>query len=226
MKFDNLRPPFLDRGSAETGARMAPPKRRLTGEEAKAAGMDITKFFTPPPPPPPKPGRPACSKNIRRGRQAVEAPPSINHINAATEAASAAAGASKSPTEASPAVGAPATKCKTGPTKIKKQRVNYSQGEALKKMEDAVREWESGTGVAASEPNMSRARFCALVEIPEETFRKYVAGPKEKRRKIGSGVGNSATELNVTASTGLLFAICVILFAICATKCEAGRALA
>ena len=62
----------------------------------------------------------------------------------------------------------------------------------LERMQRAVGEYLNKEGRWLSEPDMTVSRFCVLVEIPEQTFRKYICEDKEKRRVVDASAGRAA----------------------------------
>ena len=105
------------------------------------------------------------------------------------------------------------TKVPTKPTAVViAKRANYSRGEAAERMEAAVRDWLGKTGTylelagytSSSQDQHLMARFCRLVRIPHETFRKYVVKDVDNRRALGKGVGSSCKSLIKTETTTFL----------------------
>jgi hypothetical protein len=164
---------------------MAPKK--WTADDAKAAGFSIHNFFkvlSPPPlvPPPPPPlartaGRP--KKNEKRGRPVVEP------LTPEPFAQSFFTPVPGVLLPATSAVGSSSKKAKT-------TRVNYSSGEPLALLQNAVTNWLEKKGEHYDrQPDMSLKHYCLWVGIPYETFKKYVCSDVGKRAVIGRGVGSS-----------------------------------
>jgi hypothetical protein len=78
---------------------------------------------------------------------------------------------------------------------MKATRVNYSKGEPLKKLTQAVEDWLCRKGMYKLEENMTLPRFCALVSIPQKTLEPYIRSNRLKRREVGVGVGPGKTTL-------------------------------
>jgi hypothetical protein len=74
---------------------------------------------------------------------------------------------------------------------VKRSRETYGEGAGLEKMTTAVNDWLEKKGRYEEDVPMPMSRYCALVDIPEETFRKYVCTDPGKRRKLGSQPGPS-----------------------------------
>ena len=74
---------------------------------------------------------------------------------------------------------------------MKRSRETYGEGAGLEKMTTAVNDWHEKKGRYEEDVPMPMSRYCALVDIPEETFRKYVCTDPGKRRKLGSQPGPS-----------------------------------
>jgi hypothetical protein len=142
---------------------MAPPKHPLkTEEEGKKNNNHLlTDFF----------------KRRRLGRPKKKGNLASNRIIVAKRAP--AASVNNKP------VMHDASKRKTPPSnvpKVKKARANYSSGEALEKLTEAVNEWNSGTGRALDSNGEKRGlvQFLNIFGIPFDTFRKYVPPDPEK----------------------------------------------
>eukprot|EP00966_Prymnesium_polylepis_P173752 4018858-Prymnesium_polylepis.1 len=99
--------------------------------------------------------------------------------------------AEPTPPPAAVPAAAPAT---TRPA-AKANRENYSTGKPLEVMTKAVKDWLEKTGTYQAEENMTMPRFCALVGIPHQTFRKYVCSDVSKRLAVGCGVGGHAAAM-------------------------------
>eukprot|EP00966_Prymnesium_polylepis_P331768 7387342-Prymnesium_polylepis.1 len=70
-------------------------------------------------------------------------------------------------------------------------RVNYSIGKPLQQLTTAVDDWLNKKGTFLAEESMTLARFCAIVDIPMPTFKKYVCKDEAKRQMVGCGVGGA-----------------------------------
>ena len=96
-----------------------------------------------------------------------------------------------------PAVPQPMPQAAAAP---KQTRTNWSKGENLKKLTQAVAEWTDGSGRAApreflGEPELrkpSLAEFAALVDIPKGTIGNYVTSTEGKARSLGASSGRSS----------------------------------
>jgi hypothetical protein len=159
---------------------MAPAKKPWSEEERVCGGFkSMSDFFMSPP----KPGRPAGSGRAKPGPKPAASP-------AATLPCQ---------TEKPPPANAPATpRTAAAPKQAGGKRENYSSGEPLERMGKAVSDWLGKAGKYLEvKPAGDMKAFCLRVEIPQETFRKYVCADESKRRNVGSGVGNSAKSKHI-----------------------------
>ena len=148
---------------------MAPPKKLpKTEEAAKEQGLSsMTSFFSPKR----KPGRPTKNSS-NAGRKA------------AAESSDAAAAKKK--------VAAPtAAAAKPQAKKVAATRRNWSKGEGLKAMTDAVAEWEQEQ--KKTEKERTSLRFLAEQRnIPYTTLQTHITSNDAKRIKLGSSVGRKS----------------------------------
>ena len=82
----------------------------------------------------------------------------------------------------------------------KTTRTNWGKGENLKKMTAAVEGWDNNSE-QKREAEGDIKRYAALVEIPLDTFKKYVCADKSKRRKLGASAGKLSLVDEQTAQT-------------------------
>ena len=71
-------------------------------------------------------------------------------------------------------------------------RTNWSKGDNKKKMDKAVKDWLGKTGDRLdtnSEVIFTMNKFCRIVQIPINTFQKYVCNDPNTRRIITDSVG-------------------------------------
>ena len=71
-------------------------------------------------------------------------------------------------------------------------RTNWSKGDNKKKMDKAVKDWLGKTGDRLDtnhEVIFTKNKFCCIVQIPINTFQKYVHTDPNTRRIITDGVG-------------------------------------
>ena len=147
----------------------------------------IGDFFTPLPKPAQArcPGRPpSTSKAKGRGRPTIVSP--------ATAASSEAVGSSahRATTGAAASIHHQSSASHGASSSHKKEkRENHGAGEALQRLTVAVHEFLEKSGRYLEWGRPSTERFSALVDIPYETFRKYVCADKGKRRVVGASVG-------------------------------------
>ena len=145
-----------------------PPFKRLLKSEVAATEQGlapITQFFKPKI----KPGRPSKTSS-KAGRKAAPKDP-------------AAAPAAKLPP-----LHAPASAEQPKAKKQKVSRQNWSKGDGLKRLTEAVAKWE----LEATKPDkdrMSVHRFAEVNGIPYTTFQTHITSVDGKRIKLGSGVG-------------------------------------
>ena len=165
---------------------MSNAPKKTTSVVPRTGASAITSFFTLPPPPPPGPGRPPRS-NETRGR-----PPSITPTRAAGEASTSAAPVRVPQWTPSATVKevSPANTVEARPRGSKKSRIDWSEGEGLNRITDAVTHWLANSGsVLAADKDISLVHYAAKVAIPFETLRKYVCKDESKRRVLGSSSG-------------------------------------
>jgi len=170
-----------------------PPKAKPTVEEVKQAYGGGIKFFFKPPP---KPGRPPGPTVERRGRPAVRtSPPRQGDDRAPTAQAAAGSPATAAPAEAAASTPAPTAKA-SNPKASTGARVNWGKGDGLKRMTDAVKDWEEQTEQFLDLPEGSRSleNYAAHVGIPHSTLHMYVTKNRSKRRALGSSVGAPRAE--------------------------------
>ena len=160
---------------------MGRPLLPLSTEKLEALGFtkSISSFFTAPPKPPPKPGRPPGTTKARPGPKPAQQAPAQGSPTAMPAAAA--------PTPKAPAAPVAATAKTSGGGKG--TRVNYSIGKPLQQLTTAVDDWLNKKGTFLAEESMTLARFCAIVDIPMPTFKKYVCKDEAKRQMVGCGVG-------------------------------------
>tara|TARA_B100000674_G_scaffold53087_1_gene36817 strand:+ start:409 stop:1284 length:876 start_codon:yes stop_codon:yes gene_type:complete len=82
----------------------------------------------------------------------------------------------------------------------KTTRTNWGSGENLKRMRAAVEGWDNNSE-QKREAEGDIKRYAALVEIPLDTFKKYVCADKSKRRKLGASAGKLSLVDEQTAQT-------------------------
>ena len=82
-----------------------------------------------------------------------------------------------------------------GDVKYKKknnERVNWGRGSHKERIDKAVSDWldSKGDRIGSDYKVINSLKlFCGVVDIPYNTFKKYVGENENKRRKIGSAVG-------------------------------------
>lgn len=146
-----------------------PPFKRLPKSQVAATEQGLapmTQFFKPKI----KPGRPSRTSS-KAGRKAAPKDP-------------AAAPAAKLPAAAAAAASAEQPKAK----KQKVSRQNWSKGDGLKRMTEAVAKWE----LEAAKPEKGRMSvhlFAEVNGIPYTTFQTHITSVDGKRIKLGSSVG-------------------------------------
>ena len=142
---------------------MAPPKKLPKTEgAAKEQGLSgMTSFFSP---------------KTKRGR------PTKTASNAGRKAAS------ESPAAGAAAAAPPAAAAKPQAKKIAVTRRNWSKGEGLKEMTDAVAEWEQEQK-RPEEERISLHFFAEQRNIPYTTLQMHITSNDAKRIKLGSSVG-------------------------------------
>jgi hypothetical protein len=143
-----------------------PPFKSLPKSEAAAKGQGLasmTDFF---------------SVNKKVGR------PSRTSSNAGRPT-----GAEKRPAQALAAPPAEAAKAPVDkPKKLKLTRAYWSKGEGLKKMTDAIADWEPELQ-KPEDKRMSLHLFAEVHNIPYTTLQTHITTDDSKRIKLGSGVG-------------------------------------
>ena len=98
-------------------------------------------------------------------------------------------GAEKRPAQALAAPPAEAAKAPVDkPKKLKLTRANWSKGEGLKKMTDAIADWEAELQ-KPEDKRMSLHLFAEVHSIPYTTLQTHITTDDSKRIKLGSGVG-------------------------------------
>ena len=173
-------------------AGMAPKKQMLPKDVTGGGRGLIHNFFKPPPAPPPLPrgpGRPQKDSEAR-GRPSLAIPPVPQVAQTASPAARTPRVApvlEQTPTFVTPA--APQTNAGV----VKKehgQKINWAVNDDLKHLTLQVGNWLSKKGpIIERNQNISLKNYCVLVEIPHETFRKYVCSDVGKRRVLGNAAG-------------------------------------
>lgn len=161
----------------------AVPKR---SHKAKPPACDDTSHsimsFFKPPPPPPQVGRPAGLPLKKRGPRPAAAtatgvepsappsatpppppaaPPTSTTTTASSSSSSAAAGGG----------GKRAAAAMLG---VKLARVNWGHGEPLKRLTEAVNDWDAKTGaILAEKPDMNLSQYAKRIDIPYNTLHNY-----------------------------------------------------
>jgi hypothetical protein len=76
---------------------------------------------------------------------------------------------------------------------IKNKRTNYSKGSLLKRLTQAVHDWDKVTGnrLDSNGEAVGIDMFASIVGIPRKTLEKYVHEDRNKRRKLGFFVGRA-----------------------------------
>ena len=98
-------------------------------------------------------------------------------------------GAEKRPAQALAAPPAEAAKAPVDkPKKLKLTRAYWSKGEGLKKMTDAIADWEPELQ-KPEDKRMSLHLFAEVHNIPYTTLQTHITTDDSKRIKLGSGVG-------------------------------------
>ena len=151
-------------------------------------GLILNYFKRPPAPQPPArgPGRPP-KDSATRGRPPLPVP----HFPQVAEAASPALRRDEAPASVTPGFVTPAASAtNVGVVKKEHQKVNWAADDALKHLTLQVGNWLSKVGpIIERNRNIVLKQFCALVDIPHETFRKYVCSDVGKRRVLGKASG-------------------------------------